>query len=110
MNSRQKGKRGELELAKILKSYGFDTRRGQQYSGIAGDADVVGVPGLHIEAKRVEKLNVEEALKQAERDARAGEIPVVIHRANNTEWKVTMRLDAFVPIYVKALGAGDEKL
>lgn len=110
MNSRQKGKRGELELAKILKSYGFDTRRGQQYSGIAGDADVVGVPGLHIEVKRVEKLNVEEALKQSERDARAGEIPVVMHRANNTEWKVTIRLGDFMQIYIKALEAGGEKL
>ena len=45
MNSRQKGKGGELELAKLLRAYGYNARRGQQYSGISGDADVVGVPG-----------------------------------------------------------------
>ena len=42
MNSRTKGKAGELELSKVLKTYGYDTRRGQQYCGANGDADVVG--------------------------------------------------------------------
>lgn len=36
MNSRQKGARGERELAKKLREYGFDSRRGQQYSGANG--------------------------------------------------------------------------
>lgn len=54
MNSNQKGKKGERELAAILKSYGYeDSRRGQQYCGSNGDADVVGLPGIHIECKRV---------------------------------------------------------
>ena len=57
MNSKQKGKRGELELAKKLQEYGFEARRGQQYSGIGGD-DVVGLEGVHIECKRVEPLGV----------------------------------------------------
>lgn len=56
MNSRSKGARGERELAEKLREYGYTTRRGQQYSGANGDADVVGVEGLHIECKRVEKL------------------------------------------------------
>ena len=97
--SRNKGKRGELELSHVLQEYGFDARRGQQYAGINGDADVVGVPGLHIECKRVEALNVEKALVQSEQDARTGEIPVVMHRRNREEWKVTMRLDDFVGIW-----------
>lgn len=103
MNSRNKGKRGELELAKELQKYGFEARRGQQYCGANGDADVVGLPGLHLEIKRVEKLNVENALRQAEADAKAGEIPVVMHRANREEWKVTMRLDDFMCQFCKAL-------
>ena len=99
MNSRQKGKRGELELAKLLKSYGYDARRGQQYSGANGDADVIGVPGLHIECKRVEALNIENALKQSENDAPEGTIPVVMHRKNGESWKVTLRLGTFLRIY-----------
>ena len=42
-NSRAKGARGELELSNLLKQYGYSTRRGQQYCGSNGDADVVGL-------------------------------------------------------------------
>lgn len=55
MNSNRKGKEGERELANLLKSHGYDCRRGQQFCGSNGDADVVGLPGIHIECKRVEK-------------------------------------------------------
>lgn len=70
MNSRQKGAAGERELAKALRSHGFETRRGQQYCGSNGDADVVGLPGVHIECKRVERLNLEDAMAQSRTDAR----------------------------------------
>ncbi len=62
---REKGKRGERELAGTLRKYGFDSHRGQQYSGVNGDADVVGLPGIHVEVKRVERLNISEAMKQS---------------------------------------------
>lgn len=103
INSKAKGKRGEIEIVRMLREYGYDCRRGQQYCGANGDADVVGLPGLHLEIKRVEKLNVENAMRQAEADAKKGEIPVVMHRANREEWKVTMRLDDFMCQFCKAL-------
>lgn len=100
MNSRQKGKRGELELAHKLEEYGVKARRGQQYSGAMGDADVIGLDGVHIECKRAEQLNIEQAMLQAENDAREGEIPAVFHRKNREEWKVTIRLDDFMRLYL----------
>lgn len=99
INSKAKGKRGEIEIVRMLREYGYDCRRGQQYCGANGDADVVGLPGLHLEIKRVEKLNVENALRQAEADAKAGEIPALMHRANREEWKVTLRLKDFMEIW-----------
>lgn len=99
MNSREKGKRGELEAAHLLKKYGYDARRSQQYAGINNDADVVGLPGIHIEVKRVEKLNIDDALEQAIRDKRAAEIPIVLHRKNRSGWKVTMRFDEWIELY-----------
>ena len=93
MNSREKGCKGERELSKILRDYGYTARRGQQYSGANGDADVIGITGVHIECKRVERLNIHDAMNQAVRDANDGEIPVVMHRKNRTEWLVTQRLD-----------------
>ena len=98
MNSRNKGARGERELAEKLRSRGYDARRGQQYSGANGDADVVGLPGIHIECKRVEKLNISTAMQQSIRDARKYEVPVVMHRKNGEEWLCTIRLDDFIDI------------
>lgn len=93
INSKRKGSNGEREIAKILREHGYEARRGQQYSGANGDADVVGVPGVHIEVKRGQQLNIEKAMQQAEADKRPGEMPVVFHRKNGEEWKATMRLD-----------------
>lgn len=98
MNSRAKGAKGERELAGILRSHGFDARRGQQYSGLQGDADVVGLPNIHIECKRVERLNIYDAIDQAKRDTK-GDLPAVFHRKNNCEWLVTMTLDDWMKIY-----------
>lgn len=93
-SSRNKGKRGEIELAKALRGLGYAVaRRGQQYCGANGDADVVGVPGMHIECKRVEALHLYDALAQAIGDAKEGELPVVMHRRNNCEWVAIMRLE-----------------
>lgn len=104
MNSRQKGKRGELELSKVLREYGFEARRGQQYCGANGDPDVVGLEGLHIECKRVESLNLSKAYYQAECDMREDEIPVVMHRKNNEKWLVTLSLDDFMIFYTGVYG------
>ena len=99
-NSRQKGARGELELRDKLREYGFkEARRGQQYCGSNGDADVVGLPGIHIECKRVERLNIDKAITQAENDSKHGEMPAVFHRKNNGKWMVTLSLDNFMRLY-----------
>jgi Holliday junction resolvase len=98
INSRQKGARGERELANKLREYGYDCRRGQQYSGIEGE-DVVGLKGIHIETKRVERLQLTDAMLQSARDAKDGEIPVVMHRKNHEDWYVTMRLDDWIDFY-----------
>jgi len=99
MNSKNKGKRGELELSHKLKEYGYDCRRSQQYAGINNDADVIGLYGIHIECKRVEKLNLDDALEQSARDAKNGDIPAVFHRKNNKPWYVTIPLDCFMKMY-----------
>ena len=86
-------------MVHVLKARGFEVRRGQQYCGGNGDADVVGIEGLHIECKRVEKINLQQALDQARNDARLGEVPVVMHRKNKEEWKVTMAIADFLELW-----------
>lgn len=99
INSRSKGAKGERELAKILREYGYPCRRGQQYSGANGDADVVGLPNIHIEVKRRERLEIYTAIAQAVRDAKNDEKPAVFHRKNECEWLVTMRLEDWMKLY-----------
>lgn len=98
-DSRRKGAEGERELASKLREYGYDSRRGQQYCGANGDADVIGLPGVHIECKRVEKLNLYDAMAQSVHDAKEGEVPAVFHRKNRCEWLVTLRFDDFMRMY-----------
>ena len=98
-NSRAKGASGERELANKLKEYGYECRRGQQYCGANGDADVVGLDGIHIECKRVQKLNLDDAMLQAIRDRKPDEMPAVFHRKNNREWLVTMRMNDWINLY-----------
>ncbi len=93
-----KGKRFELMVAGLFRSIGYDARRGQQYCGANGDADVVGAPGIHIECKAVEKLNLYDAMAQAKHDAK-GELPVVIHKKNNCKVLVTMEFDDWAKLY-----------
>ena len=99
MNSKAKGGRGERELAHVLREYGYDTYRGQQFSGGVDSPDVKGLPGIHIECKRVENLNVHKAYEQAVRDADGQAIPAVFHRRNREPWMVTLSLKDFMEIY-----------
>lgn len=100
INSKNKGRVGEAEFAKLLQKHGYlKARRSVQYCGANGDADVIGGPeGFHFEVKRVEKLNIYSAVEQSKRDARDGEKPVVAHRKNRKEWLITMPADVFFEI------------
>lgn len=93
MNSKQKGGRGERELAKTLREIfpGVAFRRGVQYQGTPDSPDVIGLDGIHIECKRVESLNLDKAYTQAKKEA-GNSIPTVMHRKNNRDWMLTLAL------------------
>jgi hypothetical protein len=96
MNSRDKGKRGEREFASVLRENGFDARRGQQFSGGPESPDIVSrvLGWLHIEVKRVERLNIIDACVQAEGDAK-GKPWIIVHRRNHGPWLFTAKLEFF---------------
>ena len=67
INSKQKGKSGELEFAHECEKYGFqNVHRTAQTNGKLEHslADCEGLDGIHIEVKRVERLNIDEAMEQ----------------------------------------------
>ena len=104
VNSKQKGARFERTLASIFRDYGYtDARRTAQYCGNTGQAaDVVGLPGIWIEAKHCEQMRLYEWIDQAKRDAEASgelKLPVVFHKKNNHEILVSMPMYVFMELY-----------
>lgn len=105
MNSRAKGKAGELELCKLLLPYWPEAARNIDQFG-ADKQDVLNVAGLHIQCKRVEKLRIWESLDQAVTEARNGDVPVLAFRRNLTrsplpsrsKWFGAMELDELLPL------------
>ena len=103
VNSKQKGARFERQLASRFREYGYDARRTAQYCGNTGDAsDVVGLPGIHVEAKHAEQMRLYEWIAQAKRDAAAGggnALPAVFHKKNHAEILVTMEIEDWFNLY-----------
>ncbi len=101
MNSRNKGKRGERLWRDELRANGYTARRGQQFSGSPDSPDVIcdALPWIHFEVKAVEKLNIEDAMDQARRDAVApkaqSKTPIVAHKRSFRAWLVTMDSETF---------------
>lgn len=100
--SQQKGREGERELSRILQGYGYEAEPGKAAS-YGKEPDLTGLPGIHIECKRVEKLNITEAMRQAVQDSEKFKdgFPAVFHRRNRQEWLVTMRLPDWMKLYQK---------
>ncbi len=103
--SQRKGRAGELELSRILNGYGFKAEPGKAVS-YGTEPDVVNLPGIHVECKRVERLNVPEAMQQSIRDAERFKdgIPALFHRRNRSPWLVTMRLEDWAKLYLRTGG------
>jgi hypothetical protein len=92
--AKNKGKRGELEIARELRRlFNVESRRGQQYHGGGDSPDVVTDLPIHCEVKRTERLSLYPAMKQAVRDTGGGKVPVVFHRQNREEWLAIIRLN-----------------
>jgi len=94
VNSRQKGKRGELELCQSLRElFGWDVQRAVQYNGNAGDSDLIikQVPEIFVECKRVQSLNLSKAMEIAVSQA-GKKLPLIFHRKDREEWMVTLPL------------------
>ena len=87
INSRRKGKDGELEFVGVLRAKGFAARRGQQFSGSPDSPDVVtNIGKVHLEVKRTETLSLYKAYGQAVRGSTQDRIPVVVHRRSKEAW------------------------
>lgn len=98
--SRDKGKRGERLWRDVLREHGFNAVRGQQFAGGPDSPDVICEEmseRFHCEVKFAEKLNIREAMRQAEADGQML-IPYVAHKTSRERWLVTMRSNDFLAL------------
>jgi Holliday junction resolvase len=102
LNSKNKGKVGEREIAQILTHQGgWQARRtgfmqSQQNHG-AADVECKALP-IHWEVKRTEKVSLHDWIAQAKGGAKEEEIPVIAWRKNNAPWYAILPLDDLIEI------------
>lgn len=112
--SKAKGDKYERELsAYINDKTGLESFRaplsGGGKVGLAGGADILGTPELFVEAKRVERLNFHDAMRQAEANVektRSQSAPIVINRKSRMSTGDSLcliRLDDFLKFYIAYL-------
>lgn len=99
--AREKGSRFERELSKLFNEHGFNTHRGYVFHK---QSDVVGLLGIHVEAKAVERLNPWAALQQAitESDKRKDGMPTVFWKRSRKGIMVCMRFEDWMKLYTIA--------
>ena len=98
--SQRKGRTAELELSRVLQSYGYPVEAGRAQS--YGEVPVLsGLPGIHVECKRCEQLRIGDWMKQATEDAQRFQdgAPTIFFRRNREPWMVCMMLEDWMAIY-----------
>lgn len=100
---RDKGARGERLLKDFLNDLGLTVKRGYVF---LRQSDLVDLPGIHIECKFVERLNVRKAMDQAiaEAEKRKDGMPAVFWKVSRKPWLTIMRTEDWVTLYKMARG------
>ncbi|MCD8100877.1 MAG: hypothetical protein LUE06_09965 [Oscillospiraceae bacterium] len=103
-SSQAKGRKAELELAGILRSYGFENVRAAPPLNFGSVPDIIGLKNVHIEVKRCETARLSDWLKQADADSTRFDdgIPAIFWRRNRSAWCVIMELPRWIELYKSA--------
>ena len=98
--SQRKGRGGELELCRLLQSYGIPAEPGAALN-YGKEPDIKGVAGIHCECKRAEALRLSEWMAQSEIDSQRFKdgLPAVFFRRSREGWRVVMNLSGWMELY-----------
>lgn len=101
--SRDKGARGEREVALFYRAAGIGARRVPNSGGLDTKGDVLlDVPGVHVEAKIGATIALWQGLAQARAEAPTGSIPALHFRRSSRKhssgWYVAIPLPDFIDL------------
>lgn len=99
-SAQAKGRRAEIELAHFLQAHGYGEAAPGRPLNYGTEPDVTGIPGLHIECKRHERLEIAKWYEQAAADAKRMQDgrPAVIYRRNRQQWMITLSLADYLDL------------
>lgn len=108
INSKSKGKRGELQAcAALWEHLGVAARRSQQYKGSADSADLEhDLPGIHIEVTVAQRVNLTEKMQQATDDAGDWLTPLLLHKKKRGDWHCTVKLSDLMALAMAVADRG----
>lgn len=96
--SRDKGIRGEREVAAIFQTAGFDCNRVPNSGALRIKGDLYGKLPVHVEVKFAERWDIPGWLGQAKAEAPQGVTPVLCFRRSRGEWYAALPLSAYIEI------------
>lgn len=101
VHAKNKGKRGEDEVAKIFQGYGFNAERTgfmqSSRANLGSDVTLTDLPQYWIEVKRGSQTRPLEALQQATESC-GNQIPVAICRNDRSEATVCMYMSDYLDL------------
>ena len=100
-SERDKGARGELEVAAIFRAYGFDCDRTPNSGGLRIKGDLIGSVPVHVEVKRQETARVWAWWEQASEES-GPRRPVVAFRRSRSPWLAVVELEQLVQLLADA--------
>lgn len=96
--SRDKGAQFERDVQDMARAHGFTQCRRAFASGARGGADLTGIPGVALECKRQERVELRSWWAQAEAAADPGEVPVVALRWSRGPALAVLPLDELLSL------------
>lgn len=98
---RRKGANGERELAGALREAGHRAdRTAPLQAGMNGEADVrTSLPGVFMEVKRAERLDIPRWLRELETACPEGREGVLAFRQSRQPWRVVISLDHYLSLH-----------
>lgn len=100
--SRDKGIRGEREVADVFRRHGFDCDRTPNSGGLRILGDLLGTVPAHLEVKRQETARPWPWFAQASSEAPAGVMPVVAFRRSHSPWLAIITLEELAQLMAAA--------
>jgi len=92
-SEREKGARGEREVAAILRAHGFECERTPNSGGLQVKGDLAGSFPAHVEVKFQETARPWAYWEQASNEAPIGLMPVVAFRRKRSPWLAIVKLE-----------------